>query len=253
MASSTPAFRLSDHAHLRVLERTSLSQAQLLDHLQTATCLWLNVTSWNRRRYALLYCTVTAVYVVAVVSQEGAVVTVLGLEMFENAHFPVTENLRVLARVAMAKGLEKRERTEAQVQEPVLPKRGHDDETYWLEVCISVAAPSPRKSGTRKGPAKACFNVSLGKWSAQALVDSGVVLPHADAIAASRNALLQSSVCQLLAVPAFAGWLVDRLQENTQQLDRVCRFLVGLGTDERTKAERWLETTPQFRQLLALP
>ncbi len=253
MLSTTPQFCLSDHAQVRVLERTSLSEAQLLDHLQTNTCLWLKVPSWNNRRYALLFCTVTSIYVVAVVSPEGAVVTVLGLEMFEDAHFPVSENVRLLARVAMAKGLQKRERAAAQALVPIVPKRGHEDETYWLEVCMSVATAVPAKSEGRKGPAKACVNVSLGRWSCETLADAGIVIPHADASPDSRNALLQTSVARLMAVPEFARWLVQRLQENSDQLDRVCRFLVGLGTDERPKAERWFETTSQFRELLSLP
>ena len=93
---------LSYHAQDRVFQRTRLTPIEVQRILDRREYCWAEVERDSDARYAVVFDVVSKGYVVAVVCRENRVVkTVLTLEQFEFSAFPISDTVKLLARLAI--------------------------------------------------------------------------------------------------------------------------------------------------------
>lgn len=99
-------YKISNHAAVRILERTSLSIGQLLDRLSANGVAWLPAKLPEGHRHALIYCARSERFLVAVIHEADRVVkTIVTLEQWENMYRKVANVWMSLAIHAAAQGL----------------------------------------------------------------------------------------------------------------------------------------------------
>lgn len=97
------AFGMSTHAHLRVLERTELSGAQLLERVNRRACAWLPRRSDWDTYFALVYCALSDIFVVAVIAPDTYVLkTVLTQHQWQTTYGIIAPVQFSLAQLAAA-------------------------------------------------------------------------------------------------------------------------------------------------------